>query len=51
VDAVDTREGPVLMELVLIEPDLFFTLGSDGARRFAEALDRQCALPGPLRAP
>ncbi|MBP2647337.1 MAG: dcsG [Gemmatimonadetes bacterium] len=51
VDVVDTHEGPVLMELELIEPDLFFTFGSDGARRLAEALDRQCALPGALQAP
>ena len=47
VDVVDTRPGPVLMELELIEPDLFFTCGSDGARRLAEALYRQCAVPDP----
>ncbi len=38
VDVVDAPEGPVLMELELIEPDLFFSFGTDGARRLAEAL-------------
>ncbi len=38
VDLVDTARGPVLMELELIEPDLFFTLDGDAPRRLAAAL-------------
>lgn len=40
VDAVDTARGPLLMEVELIEPDLFFTPGGNGAARLAEALGR-----------
>jgi glutathione synthase/RimK-type ligase-like ATP-grasp enzyme len=40
VDLVDTTKGPLLMELELIEPDLFFTPGTDGARRLAMAICR-----------
>lgn len=43
VDLVETAQRPVLMELELIEPDLFFTLAPHGARRLANAL----AGPGP----
>jgi glutathione synthase/RimK-type ligase-like ATP-grasp enzyme len=39
VDLVETDGGPVLMELELIEPDLFLT--PEGAGRLAEALIRQ----------
>jgi glutathione synthase/RimK-type ligase-like ATP-grasp enzyme len=39
VDLVETDGGPVLMELELIEPDLFLT--PVGAARLAEALIRQ----------
>ncbi|HEY7504807.1 MAG TPA: hypothetical protein VH700_11945 [Gemmatimonadales bacterium] len=39
VDLVETDAGPVLMELELIEPDLFLT--PEGAARLAEALMRQ----------
>ena len=38
VDVVEAAAGPVLMELELIEPDLFFTPGSEGVRRLASAL-------------
>ena len=38
VDLVDTALGPLLMELELIEPDLFLVLGGDGAARLADAL-------------
>jgi glutathione synthase/RimK-type ligase-like ATP-grasp enzyme len=38
VDVVDTHRGPVLMELELIEPDLFFIAASEGARRLAAVL-------------
>jgi glutathione synthase/RimK-type ligase-like ATP-grasp enzyme len=38
VDVVHAARGPLLMELELIEPDLFFTPGGDGARRLAAAL-------------
>jgi glutathione synthase/RimK-type ligase-like ATP-grasp enzyme len=40
VDVVAAARGPVLMELELIEPDLFFTFGNDGARRLGDALRR-----------
>lgn len=40
VDLVPTPRGPLLMELELIEPDLFFTPGGDGAARLAGALGR-----------
>jgi glutathione synthase/RimK-type ligase-like ATP-grasp enzyme len=39
VDLVETDRGPVLMELELIEPDLFLT--PEGAARLAEGLIRQ----------
>ncbi|HEY7637610.1 MAG TPA: hypothetical protein VH763_18845 [Gemmatimonadales bacterium] len=38
VDLVQTAAGPVLMELELIEPDLFFTHAPAAADRLAEAL-------------
>ncbi len=40
VDLVETSRGPLLMELELIEPDLFFTLSGGGAARLADALTR-----------
>lgn len=41
VDVVATARGAVLMELELIEPDLFLTFGNDGARRLGDALRRR----------
>lgn len=38
VDVVDTAAGPLLMELELIEPELFFRHGSGAAERFADAV-------------
>lgn len=38
VDVVDTARGPLLMELEMLEPDLFFTEGPEGAERLAGAL-------------
>jgi glutathione synthase/RimK-type ligase-like ATP-grasp enzyme len=38
VDVVETRRGPLLMELELIEPELFFTLAPEAADLLAEAL-------------
>jgi glutathione synthase/RimK-type ligase-like ATP-grasp enzyme len=38
VDVVDTETGPLLMELELIEPDLFLSHGPGGAALLAEAL-------------
>jgi glutathione synthase/RimK-type ligase-like ATP-grasp enzyme len=38
VDVVDTARGPVLMELELIEPDLFLALAPEAAERLASAL-------------
>ncbi len=40
VDVVVTGLGPLLMELELIEPDLFFTFHPDGASRLGNALLR-----------
>jgi glutathione synthase/RimK-type ligase-like ATP-grasp enzyme len=37
VDLIETADGPVLMELELIEPDLFLGLRPEGARRLARA--------------
>lgn len=45
VDVVDAARGPLLMELELIEPELFFHLVPDGADRLAEGLLRRAA-PG-----
>jgi hypothetical protein len=38
VDTVRTARGPVLMELELLEPDLFFTEAPAAAERLADAL-------------
>lgn len=38
VDVVDTARGPVLMELELIEPDLFLALAPEAAEQLAAAL-------------
>jgi glutathione synthase/RimK-type ligase-like ATP-grasp enzyme len=38
VDLVESAEGPLLMELEVIEPELFFPYGEDAPRRFAAAL-------------
>jgi glutathione synthase/RimK-type ligase-like ATP-grasp enzyme len=43
VDLVRTARGPVLMELELIEPDLFFAKAPDVADRLAAALIRRAA--------
>lgn len=40
VDVVETRAGPLLMELELIEPELFFARAPSAAGRLAEALIR-----------
>lgn len=45
VDLVSTTRGPLLMELELIEPDLFFTFGGSGAARLADALGRAASRP------
>ncbi|MFW6199845.1 MAG: ATP-grasp domain-containing protein [Gemmatimonadota bacterium] len=39
VDLVESGAGPLLMELELIEPALYFEFGSGSADRFAEALE------------
>jgi hypothetical protein len=43
VDLVRTARGPTLMELELIEPDLFLGLGPEAADRLAGALVRRAA--------
>lgn len=45
VDIVDTARGPLLMELELIEPDLFLTFGGAAASRLADALVRASSRP------
>jgi glutathione synthase/RimK-type ligase-like ATP-grasp enzyme len=41
VDLVETTRGPLLMELELIEPELFFTVVPAAADRFADAIVRR----------
>jgi hypothetical protein len=43
VDVVSTARGPVLMELELIEPDLFFAQAPEAADRLAAALIHRAA--------
>ena len=38
VDAVDTSRGPLLMELELIEPELYFLIVPDAAERLAQLI-------------
>ena len=44
VDLVPGPTGPVVMELELVEPDLFFGHSGGGAERLAEAIVRRLAL-------
>ncbi len=43
VDIVETRRGPLLMELELIEPELFFRHAPDSASRLAWVIHRHLA--------
>lgn len=43
VDVVETRRGPLLMELELIEPELFFRLAPDSAPRLARVIQQHLA--------
>jgi glutathione synthase/RimK-type ligase-like ATP-grasp enzyme len=46
VDVVQTSDGPVLMEVELIEPDLFFDHATNAADRLAAALmERMLSMP------
>jgi glutathione synthase/RimK-type ligase-like ATP-grasp enzyme len=45
VDVVEAARGPLLMELELIEPDLFFGLAPTAAERFALALREEARKP------
>ena len=45
VDMVDATDGPLLMELELIEPDLFLGFSANTAERLAKALARQVHTP------
>jgi glutathione synthase/RimK-type ligase-like ATP-grasp enzyme len=48
VDLVPGPDGPVVMELELVEPDLFLGYSPDGAQRLAGAIrDRLARLPAP----
>jgi glutathione synthase/RimK-type ligase-like ATP-grasp enzyme len=38
IDVVDTRRGPLLMELELIEPELYFAYVPDAAERLAQVI-------------
>ncbi|MBK5259806.1 MAG: hypothetical protein JJE51_09450 [Thermoanaerobaculia bacterium] len=49
VDVVRTDSGPLLMELELIEPELFVHVVPESATRFAEALERQTSRDEQLR--
>ncbi len=53
VDLVQSESGPVLMELELIEPSLFFELATGGksAAALAEAILRSVGDPNPIAAP
>jgi glutathione synthase/RimK-type ligase-like ATP-grasp enzyme len=53
VDLVQTADGPVLMELELIEPSLFFELGPgrESAAALAEAILRSVGDPNPVGTP
>lgn len=41
VDVVESRRGPLLMEIELIEPELFFRFAPDSATRLARVIQRQ----------
>ncbi len=43
VDVVETPRGPLLMELELIEPELFFRLAPDSAHRLARVIQQLLA--------
>ncbi len=43
IDFVLERDEPMLMEIELIEPSLYFNLDSDSAERFAHAFDKRMA--------
>ena len=51
VDLVQTGGGPVLMELELIEPSLFFEFGPGAATALADAILRSAADPNPVAFP
>ena len=38
VDLIETQGGPLLVELEVLEPELFFRLGPDSAEKFASAV-------------
>lgn len=44
VDLVDTARGPLLMELELIEPELYFTIVPGSAERMARVIVDRLAL-------
>lgn len=44
VDMVDTTRGPLLMELELIEPELYFSIVPGSAERMARAIVDRLAL-------
>jgi glutathione synthase/RimK-type ligase-like ATP-grasp enzyme len=46
VDVVAGPDGPAVMELELVEPDLFFTYAGHAASRLAEAIRRRVAVGG-----
>ena len=47
VDIVMTQKGPLIMELELIEPSLFFTFAAGSAERFARAILERIARAAP----
>ncbi|HUO81577.1 MAG TPA: hypothetical protein VM616_01825 [Gammaproteobacteria bacterium] len=49
LDLVEARTGPLLMEVELVEPVLFFAFAARAAERFAEAVERDPAAHRPAR--
>ena len=44
VDAVESARGPLLMELELIEPELYFSIVPGSAERMAQAVVERLSL-------
>jgi hypothetical protein len=49
IDLVEARNGPLIMEVELVEPVLFFAFAAGAAERFAEAIERDPAARRPQR--
>lgn len=49
IDLVEARNGPLIMEVELVEPVLFFAYAAGAAERFAAAIERDPAARRPQR--